>query len=210
MNNRRLVAWAVLVMLGQGCAGGGRSDSSAIPIAPSPAPPPAPPLPPPGPRGPIDLTGDYRLSFEVGGACEQVPKELRSRTYDARIHYRSSYESTDLFLAELSGATFHDQRPVFIEVTHRASGSSVWLDLAPSDNVVFEEPERGTYFMVAGGAGVASVEPTELSTISTPFTGYFNYCIAKSEVGPQTQCSFDTMVRSMCRSENSRWTLTRS
>jgi hypothetical protein len=202
---RRFVAWAVLVMLSQGCAGCGQSDSSAIPVAPSPATP----APPPAPQGHIDLTGDYRLTFEVGGACEQVPKELRSRTYDARIHYHSSYESTDLFLADLSGATFHDQRPVWIEVTHRASGNSVWLDLAPSDNVIFEELQRSTYFMVAGGAGAASAEPTDLSTFSTRFTGYFNYCVASSEIGPQNQCSFDTMVRSMCRSENSRWTLTR-
>jgi hypothetical protein len=157
----------------------------------------------------VDLTGNYALTFEVGSACEQVPKELRIRTYEAKIEYHSSYGSTDLFLAELSGATFHDQRPVWIEVTHRASGSSVWLDLAPSDNVILEELERGTYLMVAGGAGEASLEPTELSTISALFTGYFNYGVATSEIGPQNQCSFDTMIRSLCKAENSYWTLTR-
>jgi hypothetical protein len=157
----------------------------------------------------VDLTGNYGLTFEVGSACEQVPKELRSRTYEAKIEYHGSHGSTDSFLASLSGATFHNQLPVWIEVTHRASGASVWLDLAPSDNVILEQPQHGTYLMIAGGAGEASARPTELSTISALFTGYFNYCVATSEHGPQNQCSFDTMIRSLCTSENSRWTLTR-
>jgi hypothetical protein len=157
----------------------------------------------------VDLTGTYALSFEVGSACEQIPNELRNRTYEARIEYASSYESTDNFLAALSGATFHNQLPVWVEVTHRPSGVSVWLDLAPHDNVILEEPERGTYFMIAGADGVAFVEPTELSTISARFTGYFNYCVATSDIGPQNQCSFEKMVHNLCKSENSRWTLTR-
>ena len=205
--NKRFVAWAVLVML-SGLAGCEQSARSSNPVTPSPSTaPPQPPTPPP--QLTVDLTGNYALTFEVGNACEQVPKELRLRTYEARIEYYRSYESTDLFLSELSGATFHDQRPVLIEVTHRASGHSVWLDLAPSDNAILEETERGTYLMIAGGAGSASVEPTELSTISALFTGYVNYCVATSEIGPQNQCSFDSMIRSLCTSENSRWTLTR-
>ena len=212
----RIPAWTIFVMCAQVLIGCGGSNGSSNPVNPSPPPPPMPtPTPPPPPRTlPVDLTGNYTLTFEVGSACEQVPKELRIRTYKAKIEYKRSTEydsssSTDLFLAELGGATFHDQRPVWIEVTHRASGHSVWLDLALSDNVILDEPERGTYFMVAGWDGVASVDPTELSTISTPFTGYFNYCVATSEIGPQNQCSVDTMMHSPCKSENSRWTLTR-
>jgi hypothetical protein len=212
--DKRLVAWAAVVILSCGLAGCGGSNPSPNPVNPSPSPPPIP-TPPPTPRSlAVDLTGNYALTFEVGSACEQVLKELRIRTYEAKIEYHSSVsyrsdESTDLFLAELSGATFHDQRPVWVEVTHRASGYFVWLDLAPSDNVILEEPERGTYFMVAGWEGEASVEPTVRSTISALFTGYFNYCVATSGSGPQNQCSFDTMIRSLCRSANSRWTLTR-
>ena len=205
MNPRIVESIILMMMCALGLAGCGRSDSSSVSFAPSPPPPP----PPPPPQLSVDLTGNYRLTFDVGAACEQVPKELRRRTYEARIEYKSSYGSTDLFFAELSGATFHDQRPVLIEVTHRASGHSIWLDLAPSDNAILEETERGTYLMIAGGAGSASVEPTELSTISALFTGYVNYCVATSDIGPQNQCSFDSMIRSLCTSENSRWTLTR-
>lgn len=193
-------AWTVLVILVEGLAGCGGSDVPYNPVSPSP---PTPPPPPPPFSLAVDLRGDYDLTFEVGNGCEQVPNELRRRTFEATISYHSFYGSTDVFLAELSGATFHDQRPVWIEAMHRESGSSVWLNLV--DTVILEVPERDTYFMVAGGNGVASVEPTELSTISTTFTGYFNYCV----VGPQNQCSSDAMVRNMCESKNSRWTLTR-
>ena len=195
----RIVAWAALVTLGLGLGACAGSDASYNRV--SPLPPEAPP-PPPFSLA-VDLRGNYDLTFEVGNACEQVPNELRRRTFQATISYSHFDGSTDVFLAELSGATFRGQQPVWIEATHRATGSSVWLNLV--DTVILEVPERDTYFMVAGGNGVASVEPTQLSTISTPFTGYFNYCV----VGPQNQCSSDAMVRSLCTSENSRWTLTR-
>ena len=195
--------WVVLVALGQGPAGCGGSDASYNPVSPPPSPPTPPPAPPPSPKLVVDLTGNYTLTFEVGDDCEQIPNELRSRTYDATIAYHTSYGSTDAFLAYPGGATFRDQQPVFVEVTHSASRSSVWLNLI--DTVILEEPESGAYFMVGGGDGGASVEPTELSTISTSFTGYFNYCV----VSPQNQCSSNAMVHSMCKSEHSEWTLRR-
>lgn len=210
--NTRFVTWTIVAMCSTGVAACG-SDSPSIPTAPtlstpSPAPPPPSPSPPP-PSLAVDLTGIYALTFEVGNACEQVPKELRIRTYEARIEYKSSYGSTDSFLASLSGATFHNQLPVWIDVTHGASGHSVWMDLAPSDNVILEEPGGGTYLMVAGWDGMADAQPSDLSTISAPFTGYFNYCVATPEIGSQNQCSVDAMMRSLCKSENSRWTLVR-
>jgi hypothetical protein len=207
--NTRFVIWTIVAICSTGVAACG-SDSPSIPTAPTlSTPPPAPPpLPPPRSLA-VDLTGNYTLTFEVGSGCGDVPEELRIRTYQARIEYKSSGGSTDNFLAELSGATFHNQLPVWIEVTHGGSGSTVWLDLAPSDNVILEEPVRGAYFMIFGADGVASVQPTELSTISARFTGYFNYCAATSEMGPQNQCSIDTMIRSPCKAENTRWTLTR-
>lgn len=206
----RIAAWTIFAVCAQTQIGCGRgSNDSSNPVSPSPPPPPiTTPTPPPRLLA-VDLTGNYALTFEVGNACEQVPKELRRRTYQARIDYNTSYGSTDSFLAALSGATFHNQLPVWIEVTHGAFGHSVWLDLALSDNVILEEPERGTYFMVAGADGVASVEPTDLSTISARFTGYFNYCVNTPEIGQENQCSVDTMAHGLCKSENSRWTLTR-
>jgi len=196
--NTRFVTWTIVAMCLTGVAACG-SDSSSIPLAPTPSTPPVAPTPPaPPPTLAVDLTGNYTLTFEVGSGCGEVPEELRIRTYQARIEYDRSYGSTDTFAAALSGAAFHSSSPVLINVT----GNSVHVDL--SDNVIVEEPSPRTYVAISGGDGVASVQPTQLSTISTSFTGHFKYC-----AGTQNQCSIDAMVRGMCRSENSRWTLTR-
>lgn len=171
---------------------------------PQPPPPPAPQSPAPGPpRLAVDLTGDYTLTFEVGAGCEEVPKELRIRSYEARISFSDLFGSSYWFLANLSGAKFHNgQGFVRIEV----GADYVAVDL--SDNVIIEEPSPGTYFATSG-YGAASVQSSELSTISSPFTGYFEYCAATSGAGGTDQCSVVTMTHDMCKAENSRWTLTR-
>ena len=137
-----------------------------------------------------DVRGWQWLRGGSGGAQNQ---NLPGKNRNDR-----SYGSADTFAVALSGAAFHSSSPVLINVT----GNSVHVDL--SDNVIVEEPSPLTYVAISGGDGVASAEPTQLSTISASFTGYFKYC-----AGTRNQCSIDAMVRSMCRSENSRWTLTR-
>jgi hypothetical protein len=170
------------------------------PTAAAPVPPPAPP---PALNLVVDLRGDYTLTVQVGGGCEEVPAELRTRSYAARISYARSFGSSDWFLADLSGEKLHvDQAPVWME----ALANSVALDL--SDNVILEEPSPGAYFATAG-YGMAAVQPGELSTISGSFRGYFKYCAATSGAGLADRCPVVTMTQDMCKAENSRWTLTR-
>ena len=108
-----------------------RINGSSNPVSPSPPPPPITTPTPPPPSLIVDLTGHYALTFEVGGACEEVPKELRTRTYEARIGYYKSVGSADWFLAELSGATVHSYQPVVIEV---AGYSVSWTSATTSSS----------------------------------------------------------------------------
>lgn len=88
--NTRFLPWTVVAICSTGVAACG-SDSPSIPTAPILSTlPPAPPLPPARWLA-VDLTGTYALPFEVRQACEQIPKELRIRTYEARIEYKSSH-----------------------------------------------------------------------------------------------------------------------
>jgi hypothetical protein len=85
--NKRLAAWAIFVMCAPGLVGCGRSDPFATPGSPSPqslAPFPVPQRPL------VDLAGQYLLTFEAGNSCEQLPREFRSRTYEASIGYAGS------------------------------------------------------------------------------------------------------------------------
>jgi hypothetical protein len=197
--NTRFVTWTIVATCSMAVAACG-SDSPSILTAPTVST--SPPAPPPPRSLAVDLTGNYALTFEVGSACDEVPKELRTRTYEARIGYYKSVGSADWFRAELSGAEVHSYQPVVIEV----SGNSVSVDL--SDNFIVDEPSPGAYLATAG-YGVASVQPTESPTISGSFKGSFKYCAATSGTGAPNQCSVYAMVRGMCRSEDSRWTLTR-
>lgn len=112
----RIASLTIFVVGAQALIGCGGSNASSNPVSPSPPPPAMTTPSPPPPSLAVDLTGNYALTFEVGDACEQVPKEFRTRTYETRVRYYRSFESTDSFLADLSGAKFqHDQQPVWVD-----------------------------------------------------------------------------------------------
>ena len=201
---KQLVTWAVLAMLAQGVAGCGGSDSSSIPLAPTPSTSRRPPTPPPRPL--VDLTGNYRVTFEADSSCEQLPEVLRTRTYEASIGYIGAGPdgTRHYFRADLSGAHFDSYARFFII---RVIDTDVFFDF--SDSLIVEEPEPGTYLTIIGGAGDATVDQSDLSRISTPFEGHFLYCVTDSEFAFPYSCPANAIASSACRSKNSRWTLTR-
>jgi hypothetical protein len=187
-------------VLSQGLAGCGGSNSSLTPLSPST------PLPA-APRQPVvDLTGNYVLTFDASSSCEQLPQELRTRTYMASVSYAGAAQNRtgDYFYADLSGARFQGE---YSRVVIHVDGNAVRFDL--SDNIVAEKPAPDTYLMIAGDDQAASIDPSDLSTISTSFRGSFEYCVTPSAFRPGSHCPHDAPVRAICQSEDSRWTLTR-
>jgi hypothetical protein len=202
----RIAAWTVLVIGAQALIGCGGSNAPNNPLNPSPPPPPtATPTPPPRSL-PVDLTGKYALTFEAAPSCEQLPPEFRTRTYTASIGYAGPAHSgtSHYFYAELSGARFHGE---YSRLVINVAGNSVRFDL--SDNIVAEKPAPDTYLMIAGSGGAAAVDPSDLSTISTSFDGFFEYCVTTSSFKPGSHCPVDVIARAACTSKDSRWTLTR-
>ena len=149
---------------------------------------------------PVDLTGNYLLTFAADPACGQLPNEFRTRTYTAAVRQfdRSS------FMAALGGARFDDYYNfIWIGV----AGDYVAFDF--SDNVVLEEPDEGTYFMIGGGDVGASAGSPPASTISAPFGGFFDYCVTRTELEFPYLRDSGATAHIRCNSNNNRWTLTR-
>jgi hypothetical protein len=193
----RIAVWTLLVMCVHALTGCGRSEPSLTPLAPSP----------PAPRRPlVDLTGSYTLTFEAGTSCEQLPEELRTRTYLASISYAGPAQNRtgDYFYADLSGASFQGE---YSRLVIHVVDNAVRFDL--SDNIVAEKPASDTYLMIAGDDDATSVDPSDFSTTSSSFNGFFEYCVTTSPFRPGSHCPIDTVATAVCQAEDSRWTLTR-
>ena len=200
--NARFVAWAAVALLAQGLAGCGDSKSSS-PLSPSM------PLTPPAPQPPaIGLAGNYFVTFEADPSCEQVPERFKTRTYDASIAYvgGGTLGTAAWFQAYLQGARFVDLRGWGQSFMIKVTDDFVYFDF--SDSFIVEKPEPETYLTIAGGEGGATVDWSNLSTISASFDGLFRYCVTNSEL-KFPGCTEDAITNNACRSTNSRWTLTR-
>jgi hypothetical protein len=201
--NPRFVTWTVVVMLGLGLAGCGGSNSSSTPLSPST------PLPPPAPRPPVAaLAGTYFVTFEADAACQQLPEALKTRTYAASIAYTGggTAGTAAWFHAYLSGAQFADVQGWGQSFMIKVTDNFVHFDF--SDSFIVETLEPGTYLTIAGGEGGVRVDPSSLSIISAPFEGFFRYCVTDSDL-KFPGCTAGATTDSLCRSKNSRWTLTR-
>jgi hypothetical protein len=198
--NPRFMAWTFVVMLGHGLAGCGGSHSSSTPLSPStPMPSPQPPV--------AALAGNYIVTFEADRSCEQLPEALKTRTYGASIAYTGGGTGgTGWFTAYLDGARFADVSGWGQTFMIKVTDYFVHFDF--SDSFIVEKPEPGVYLTIAGGAGGVTFDPSNLSTISAPFEGFFRYCVTNSEL-KFPGCTADATTDSLCRSKNSRWTLTR-
>ena len=200
--NNRLMAWLVVVMLAQALAGCGGSHPSSTPLSPSAPIPSSPPQPPV-----IGLAGNYIVTFEADRSCEQLPEALKTRTYEASISYSSGGNgSPTWFHAYLQGANFADIQGWGQRFMIKVTDNFVHFDF--SDSFIVEKLEPGTYLTIAGGEGGVTVDPSNLSKISAPFEGFFRYCVTNSDL-KFPGCTADATTNTLCRSKNSRWTLTR-
>jgi hypothetical protein len=155
---------------------------------------------------PVNLTGDYTLTFVADGACPDLPDEVRTRVYTAAIrpdaHGRGP-EGTR-FEATFIGADFApewDRLPIGVAgdfVTFAFWGEPLWL--------VEHVATRTT--LGFGGRAEVTVDPGGFSRISTTFEGVIDYCVLASDTGRFLECApADTHV--VCESESHRLTLER-
>lgn len=135
---------------------------------------------------PVNIAGDYTLTFVADSACSDIPDSLRTRTYDATITAANATSPADTsFQLTIKGATLLEK---FTGFTIGVAGDSLgfWLH-GGHDPTVVEQLAPTTYLAYSGWAE-ATVGTSPVSTISTPFAGWIDYCVMGSPMSEPYNC----------------------
>ena len=145
--------------------------------------------------------GLYTLTFDLDGACQEFPADLRTRSYEAQLRYRSR----TAFNGEVTGAMF---APFGNRFFVGVAGDYVAISTEGEGPAIIEQVGPQSYISFFGVAG-STVPMVGPPTISAPFRGVIEYCELKAPAGQYYECS-DTLaaVKTQCTSQNSRLTLT--
>jgi hypothetical protein len=156
---------------------------------------------------PINIAGEYTLTFQADSACTDLPIEVRTRRYAAIVtpnNSDASIPSNTLFDAVVGGPSFlADYGGFWIGVAGGYLAFHLDGDGGPR---LVEEFASNTYVAI-GGLAAATVGPI-FSTITAPFDGSIEYCERRSPIGSYPPCDFP-VARAQCTSKNHRLTLTR-
>ncbi len=167
---------------------------------------------------PVNIAGDYTLTFIADSACADLPAAARTRTYLATIALDAKPNTpvNTWFNVAVSGAPFLGRFNSFgIGVAGDYLG--FWLH-GGHDPPLVEQLAPNAYLAFSGNAA-ASVGSSGAATISTPFQGWIEYCELKSPMGATYNCGTSpftgepipglAVVYSHCQSENHQLILRR-
>jgi hypothetical protein len=119
--------------------------------------------------------GNYALTLIADSTCADLPPDLRTRTYAATV--QPSRDHPPLYSVNVSGPS-------------SASGSfglGVDGDYLGFDAAFFERLPSFTYLEIAGTASGA--QSSTAGSIVIPFSGNFQYCALRSEMGLFSNCN---------------------
>lgn len=162
---------------------------------------------------PVNIAGDYTLTFVADSACTHLPPEVRTRSYAATVTPGSSATG---FVLAATGASFLNGLTGFgIGVAGDSLG--LWLH-GGHDPALVEQLAPNTYLAFSGVAA-ASVGSSPVSTISTAFDGWIDYCVMSKPMASGYNCGTSNITGepipaaavtyTHCQSPNHRLTLTR-
>jgi hypothetical protein len=127
----------------------------------------------------VALAGDYTLTFIADSACMNLPEEVRTRSYEATIS-----------LGDFTWVGFPAHADTSFKVTPLGSAfpaglNDFWLNVAGNvvavvlgdhtDPGVTERVAPDTYVAFHGPTAITVESP--VSSISTPFVGWIDYCV---------------------------------
>jgi hypothetical protein len=158
---------------------------------------------------PVNLAGDYTLTFVTDSTCGGVPNELRTRTYAATVAPQSNplTRPGTAFTVTASGVPFFKAYDNF---TIGVAGDYAAFMVYQGEDFGLVEQVAPNTFLGFYGEGKLSVGTPPSSTISVALEGLVDYCALTSTSGWTYECnSGQTIAHERCQSKNHRLILTR-
>lgn len=158
---------------------------------------------------PVNVAGDYTLTFVADSACAEVPNELRTRNYHATVtpEQNALARPGTFYTLTTLGATFvkgYDNFPIGV------AGEDVAFMVYQSETFgLVEEIAPGAFLGFSGQARLVSGSPLA-STISMALDGAVDYCaLQPGSVWSEGCNSGPRIAHARCESTNHRLMLTR-
>jgi hypothetical protein len=152
------------------------------------------------PAAPVNVAGDYTLTFVANDACGNLPNEVRIRTYNATIPPAPNGVPVNAYFPiTVSGAL---EGWNILDVGVAGDYVAIWLE-------TLVEHIAPNAFLSFGGLAAATIGTSAGSTIALPFDGAIDYCVTKSDVGRYEECHSGLATHAMCTSKNHQLMLSR-
>ena len=158
---------------------------------------------------PVNMAGDYTLTFIADEACTGVPIELRTRSFAAAIAPQANTLTRPgtSFALTPAGAQFFGGLDHF--TIGVAGDYAAFMVYNGEDFGLVEQVGPRTYLGFYGEART-SIGPSPAATVSAAFDGVIDYCALTSDTGWTYNCgSSPAVAHASCQSKNHRLTLTR-
>lgn len=160
---------------------------------------------------PVNIAGDYTLTFIADSACADLPSAAHARTYAATIALdsRPNTPVNTSFTVTVSGAPF---LPRFNSFGIGVAGDYLGFNLHGGHDPPLVEQLAPNAYLAFSGNAAATVGASGAATISTTFRGWIEYCELKSPMGSTYNCGTSpftgepipglAVAYSHCQSEN--------
>ena len=159
---------------------------------------------------PVNLAGNYTLTFIADSLCAQLPTGVRTRSYQATVTLMPTtrHPADTFFELTVGGAPFLTN---FKTVPLHVAGDYFVLELGDFHGQpgLVEQVAETTYLAFSGSAPV-SVGTSSLNSISVPFEGLIDYCVLPAAMGSRYSCvPVSAGARAQCQSTRHRLVLER-
>lgn len=131
------------------------------------------------PDPPINVGGDYTLTFTANNRCTMLPDDMRSRTFTATVPATSPALPANASFRAGGAAFFEDWDAIGIGVA--GDYVALWFE------TLVEQIAPNTFVSFAGQAA-DRVGSSNISPIEMPFHGRIEYCVTTATPGRFADC----------------------